>query len=438
MRTMKRFYFGLIIVFWLLCCFNITLAQADSTRLWSSQYSASFYGLTRHYFNNHSDINYYQWQHEARANISAKWNYRQYWQAQLALLGNANAIHERRTRFWVNEAYLQYRKKGIFLRAGKQTIKWGTLTGYSALDLANRYDYYDVLDTDDERLGLWGLEARWRKGQTELQLRTFAPDNRSRLHLLDNRWVHLPQFMPVSNGTTAFVPMNFLGGYANYNKQLPTLGLSVASDLGNWQWRGSWFYGNNDIPLNRVALKTISADGVDYGIQLNYRPMMISALHLSTWLGSWNVWAEAAHVNSERYNEGQALSVDNYTFASIGVDRFWQFNQPEQQLKWIAQFIHVFPNSGTTYTPTEIDHVFQSSFLLDANFQLTYKWKFALRTIADVKVNGYYVAPRITFRLSDQYEMQLSADWLKGSDSSFFGYFKDNSRLVFHLRYQPF
>ncbi len=435
---MKRLYFGLTITLWSSCCMNITLAQADSTRLWSSQYSVSFYGLTRYYFNNHPEIDYYQWQNEARANINAKWNYRQHWQAQITLLGNANTLHERRTCAWLNEAYVQYRKKGVFLRAGKQTLKWGTLTGYSALDLANRYDYYDVLDTDKERLGLWGVEARWRKGKTEWQLRTFLPDNRSRLHLSDNRWIHLPQSIPVLDGTTAFLPMNFLGSYANYNKQLPTLGLSIASELGNWQWKGSWFYGNNDIPLNQIAITSAFAREVDYIIRLNYRPMMISTLQFSTWLGSWNIWAEAAHVNSERYNEGQTLSADNYTFTSIGVDRFWQFNQPEQQLKWIAQFIHVFPNTHTTYAPTEIDHVFQSSFLIDADFQLTYKWKLALRTIADVKVKGYYVAPRITFRLSDQCNMQLSADWLSGSNHSFFGYFRDNSRLVFHLNYQPF
>lgn len=420
-----------------LCCYTAVAQEGSTSEAWASHYTGSLHGLSRAYLQQ-ADSPYYGWQAELRADVQAKWTYKEQLQFHLALLANANPEHSRRNRIWANEAYASYRSGHFFLKAGKQTVKWGALTGYSALDLANRYDYYDVLDTENERLGLWGLEARYYRGQTELQVRAFLPDNRSRLHLADNRWIHLPSRMPRAGVPGGFLEMAFAGQEATYSERLPLLGLAFSTELGAVQIRYSGLLGNNDIPLSQVEVQSVSNGQADYQLRLQYEPMLINAVNAATWLGDWNVWAEIAHVNSQRFQMPGQLSRDDYTFSSIGADRVWPFEHPEQQLRLVAQYLHVFAQPETPYEATELDHIFQSALMLDAKLQLNYRWHLAMRAVTDFASGGLYFEPKLGLRASDRCQMYLSADLLGGNEQSFFGYFSNNSRLAFHLTYHPF
>jgi hypothetical protein len=159
---------------------------------------------------------------------------------------------------------------------------------------------------------------------------------------------------------------------------------------------------------------------------------------LSSWLGSWNISSELAHVHSERFDNSGNLSKDPYSFISLGTDRFWQMEHPERQLRLMAQYIKVFCWIDEKFRPDELDHIFQNSILLDLMMQLTYTWRMELRTVADMDTNGFYFAPNIHFRPSDKISLKSGTDILAGSSQSFFGNFRHNSRIHFHLTYYPF
>jgi hypothetical protein len=401
----------------------------ESSSEWSGSLSSRAQVLSR-YYPGQAAAGMYRWQGEGRIELEGEMAYGKYWKGRAVLLANVNPDEQRRTRIWANEAYVYYRRGHYFLKAGKQTVKWGALTGFSALDLANRYDYYDVLDTEEERLGLWGIEGRLSKGRTELRLRAFAPDNRSRLYLQDNRWVNLPHRMPVPGGE---IRMAYEGGSSHYNRRLPLLGATLSTEVGRIQIRGSWLYGNNDIPLNRIQLQGPMVSPVPYTVGLYFEPIMISALNLGTWAGEWNLWAEAAHVRSQRMYEAVSIRPDRYTFCSFGLDRFWAFEHPERQLRLVAQILQVFPHQRVSYGPTEIDHIFQSSLLIDTELQLNYNWSAALRAVGELKAEGYYLQPRLICRTWAPLRVELSGAWLGGATEGFFGHFKYNSRIALHL-----
>lgn len=404
---------------------------------WKTKISGTVYSLGRYYFQDREGSSN-SWQAEARGILNLQSSFRERFQGQLTVIGNANAQVESRNRLWVNEAFLSYRNANLFIKVGKQTIKWGTLTGYSALDLVNRYDYYDILDTDNERLGLWGINARLRLGKTEFQVQAFQPDNRSKLHLQHNRWIDLPSSLPSPNIPGEEMEVFYKGNEYVFNTNLPTIGISMSTQIGAVEFKGKWLSANNDIPVSSILLPGGMENPHDYIVKLDYRPIHIGAVNLSSWLGSWSIWSEIAHVDSERFDNAGKLSKDPYSFISLGTDRFWQMEHPERQLRLMAQYIKVVSWIDEKYRPTELDHIFQSSFLVDAMFQLTYTWRVELRTVADVVSNGFYCAPVIHFRPSDKISLKSGTDILAGSSHSFFGNFRHNSRIHFHLTYYPF
>lgn len=405
------------------------VAFGQEASAWSTALQGQAKVLSR-FYPGQNPTGLYRWQGEARVELEGEVAYGKHWKGRTVVIANANPDERRRNRLWANEAYVYYRKGHYFLKAGKQTVKWGALTGFSAMDLANRYDYYDVLDTEAERLGLWGMEARYSKGRTELMLRAFHPDNRSRLYLENNRWVNLPQRMILPSGEAE---MDYEGAASHYQNRLPLLSGSLSSEVGRVQVRGSWLYGNNDIPLSRIQVQEPMISPVSYEVQLHFEPIMISALNLSTWAGEWNLWAEGAYVSSKRIDESGDISPDRYIFCSLGADRFWTFEHPERQLRLVAQFLQVFPHQDGQYAPTEIDHIFQSAVLIDAELQINYNWSAALRAVAEFRAEGFYLEPRLICKAWAPMRAELSGSLLGGSRQSFFGYFESNSRIALHL-----
>lgn len=433
---MKKWIQTILGIFFTLMIFDVHAQEAVDDP-WKTNFSGTFYSLGRYYFQDRENSSN-SWQAEARGILSFQSSYLEKFQGQLTVIGNTNAHVQSRNRLWVNEAFVSYRKGGMFLTAGKQTIKWGTMTGYSALDLANRYDYYDILDTDNERLGLWGIDTRLSLGKTEFQLQAFQPDNRSKLHLQNNRWIDLPSSLPIPNSPGSELDVFYTGNEYVFNTHLPTIGISVSTQIGAVEVKGKWLSANNDIPISSIMMQGDIDNPNDYIVKLDYRPIHIGSVNISSWLGSWNVWSELAHVNSERFDNSGKLSKDPYSFISLGTDRFWQMEHPERQICIMAQYIKVVSWIDEKYRPTELDHIFQSSFLLDAMVQLTYTWRMELRSVADFATNGFYFAPTIQYRPSDKVSLKSGTDILAGSSHSFFGNFGHNSRLHFHLTYYPF
>lgn len=416
---------------------NIAIGQDQIDKKWKTKVSGTVYSLGRFYYNDREESEY-NWQAEARGILGLHTSFEEKWQAHVTIMANTNAVVESRNRLWINEAFLGYRKGALFINIGKQTIKWGGLTGYSAIDLVNRYDYYDILDTENERLGMWGMDTRLNFGKSEIQLRAFQSDNRSKLHLQNSRWIDLPNRFPLPNAPGEVLDIFYHGNESTYQQSLPTFGLSFSTEIGAFEFQGKWLSANNDIPISSIYFPGGIENPQDYLLRLDHRPIHIGAVNLSTWLGSWNFWSEIAHVNSERFDNANNLSKDPYTFFSIGTDRFWQFDNPERHFRLMAQYIKVVSWIEEDYRPTELDHIFQSSILLDAMLQLTYMWRLELRTVSDVVTQGFYLAPSVQFRPSDKLSLKTGSDILTGSSQSFFGNFSHNSRIHFHLTYYPF
>ncbi|MEM1214054.1 MAG: hypothetical protein AAGJ82_00115 [Bacteroidota bacterium] len=354
---------------------------------------------------------------------------------KVALNGSLNARHEDRSRLWLNEAYLTWRKGKFVTKVGQQTLRWGTLSGFSALDLLNRYDYYDLLDTDNERLGIWGADVRWSLGSaTDLSLRVFPDRNRSRLHLFDNRWVRLPERLYTPDLPAEGVPFRNTAVIATQTQNIPAVSLGLDTELGRFSTQFTAYYGPNDIPQTSIALQELTLTGAEYHLQQQYHHIGMGVAQLSTFLGDWNVSVEGALVYSKRLGIAGELTDDPYLFGSVGLDRLWLFDNPEQQFKLVAQSLWGHSLRGLDYGPTELDHVFHRTALLQVDWRINYRWTISWQHVQDWTAGGYYTRPELRLRANDHWQFWLRADLLGGGEEHFFGYHQHNDRIALHLK----
>ena len=66
-----------------------------------------------------------------------------------------------RNRAYLNEAFIDLTFDDMDFRIGKQIYNWGKADGINPVDALNPTDFSDILDTDDETIGLLSLNATY-------------------------------------------------------------------------------------------------------------------------------------------------------------------------------------------------------------------------------------------------------------------------------------
>ena len=343
--------------------------------------------------------------------------------------------HEKgRRRIWANEAYLGFNKNKVYGKIGRQIIKWGTLTGWSNLDMANVYDYYDFLRTDEEALGVFAADVKFRLKKLQLQVRLQPSNQTSRLYFQQNRWIRLPNQIPTPNG--AFLPVQ-LNEVEKISLKSPTYGLGLNLETESLDLRLNWYSGQNDIPQRSISLNPIDLTRpIPFDIQLVYHRLNIASLSLVKLLGEWSVWTEFSHIKNQRIEENNQLSSDAYLGLTIGIDRLFIFENPEKQLKLLGQYLKNFTDEAVAYQVQDLDHVLDHAFLLDADFQFNYSWKASLRSVLNLSKVSHYLRASLSYKIKDNFSLLASMEHLSGNAQHFFGYYGDNSRFFLTLKYQ--
>ncbi|MEM1124692.1 MAG: hypothetical protein AAGJ18_29910, partial [Bacteroidota bacterium] len=166
------------------CWLLVGAAKAQDWKIYPANTLQATYG---YYFegleNSNRTIPEFSSQHELK--LQYKTNFTAFTEVRSIV----NQHDKQRRRIWLNQGYLAFNKSIFYGKVGKQIVKWGSLTGLSALDLANRYDYYDFIRTDQETLGVWGADAKLNLKKVQFQFRALPFNNTSRLYFNQNRWI---------------------------------------------------------------------------------------------------------------------------------------------------------------------------------------------------------------------------------------------------------
>jgi hypothetical protein len=133
--------------------------------------------------------------------------------------------------------------------------------------------------------------------------------------------------------------------------------------------------------------------------------------------------------------EGDLLeSYPFYTF-SVGTDKVFEFEDPEQQCKLLLQYIYSFNTEDITYDADDLNHIFNNAILADVEYRYNYNWSFNLRAALEFDRFGMFLYPSVTRRLNNQFKFLAGVEILRGSNDGFFGFYDENSRLRVAIRH---
>jgi len=371
--------------------------------------------------------------------LSAKYEWEARYKTKLKTFVSVNSIlnlpESKRRRIWLNQAYLAFNKKKFYGKIGKQIVKWGRLTGWSAMDMANVYDYYDFLRTENEALGVWAIDGKFSLKKWQIQFKVLPFQKTSRLYFEDNRWIRLPQHFEGPNDIVFSAQLN------DIHKLKPSssvsYGLSIGYENDDFEINFNGFSGVNDIPQRAPQMLTpnLSTMTLPYDINLIYHRMNIVTMAMTKLIGDYSLWSEVSIVNNQRMNDLGVLTPDNYLGFTIGLDRLFIFENPEKQLKLLVQYLKNFTDTSINYSVNELDHVLDHSFLLDATYQFNYTWKASMRSILNLTDLSHLVSTSLSYKLNDKFNFICSTDFLYGNDQHFFGHYRDNSRVLITMKY---
>jgi len=343
-----------------------------------------------------------------------------------SLLNSQNAD---RSRIFLNQLYATFNYGTLNIKLGKQTLKWGNLPGVSSLDLANVYDYFDFIESDDDELGSWGVDAKLALRIGQLKLRVFPSTQSSRLYYTENNWLQMPTEIALEQGGSQRLPVSF-SGLRNLEKvNRAVFGLEYGATFFNTDFKLSYYNGINDIPL--ASPEVIKGSELPLLLFINTREhrLGILALSASKLFGDWTLSTELSRVQNHLLDHTGDVVDDNYGLVSIGVDRLFLFEDMERMLKVMYQ--HRFSYShNLTYTPSDLDHVLDHSSILDIDFTASYKMGFKNRVVISHRNAAFMWSPVWTYKITDNLHVSTGMQLLGGSEGHFFGLHSDKTRIL--------
>ena len=371
-------------------------------------------------------------QNEWKTNIELNYRFNKAIQFKSSTQINLNTVESGRAFIEAREFYLNYRQGKFNTSIGRQIVNWSGLAGWSASDIANTFQYYDFLDTEDEERGHWTLKSTFQQGSVQLSVTVIPFFRVSSLFLENNRWINLPSITQTSNTEIA---LNYLGANRIREYDELQLGLKFSFRLGESQQTFIAYQGYNDIPVRVLNITDQNPeDGLDYTLDLIYHKLQYLSWQSEFYLGQWNIWSEA-NLTESRIWQDDRLAPHVWYNLTLGADRNFEFYDPEKQLNILLQYIYSYNNEGVRYTANDLDHIFNNAFLTRIRYQFNYKLRAELRTAFEFQQEGYYINPKIEYNMLENLKLSAGADILMGSQDSFFGNYQDNSRMRFAVNY---
>ncbi len=341
----------------------------------------------------------------------------------------------RRNRVYVDEAYVDLFWDRFDLRIGKQIIAWGKADAINPTDLITPWDYSDVLDTEDERIGVVAAKARYLIGDWEFEMILVPAFTASILPDAQSRWLPpLPGFAPSPiSGTLLPVVYDFSpASLPDETLENAQFAGRLSSSLRGWDFSLSYYNGWDDLAIfhRQTGFRD---DTLRVNIAPRYHRLRALGGDFATTLGKFGLRGEAAWYYTDD-PEGTDPEIDDpYGQYVIGLDRTFSDVFGGKNLFVLVQWIHEVTN-GEFAQSNPLSHIFQRAVSGRIELELGTYTSFALQGVYDLEREGYFLRPELSGNPADGITVTLTADLLAGADASFFGSFRDNKRVQMKIK----
>jgi hypothetical protein len=317
----------------------------------------------------------------------------------------------RRNRVYLKETYIDIFSRKIDLRIGKQVILWGKADGFNPTGNLTPVDYSDILDTDNEEIGIFAVNTKFYLGDWQIQ-GIFSPIfQASILPSVNSRWQQdYPFFINYEN---TIIPARFFWKDAEMpaNKfKNSQFAFRLSKNFSCMDFSLSYYNGLNDIPIISSKIEHIINDTVNIAISQCYYKHQVVGVDFSWVLGKYVIKGEGAAFFPSGVNENKP-----YFQYVLGFDRTFNDAIYDKNLFVIVQWIHELTAKNVTYNSKDFNHLFQKNIMSRIEIELNSNMAFALQMIYALKYEDFYIKPEFKYNISDGLNLNFSTDILGGN-----------------------
>lgn len=366
-----------------------------------------------------------------------------------SLLGSVELRYDQadpsRNRVFLDEAYMDLFLGPFDIRVGRQVYAWGRADGFNPTDNLTAWDFSDILDTDNEKLGLVSARATYYIGDWSIEA-VLAPSFTASIwpNAHSRWWPELPASAenPAHPGKG---PSRLDARYTFADEVLPDEGLQstqyalkVTGFVQGWDFSVSWFDGFDDLPALHLKTDidpTFTTAFVE--VEPRYHRQRAIGADVATTIGAIGVHGEAAYYLTEDWGGVNPAIDDPYLHYVVGADYTFDDVLPEKDLFLFVEWVQEvqIPDRNTVFRSTDLDHLFRKSLFAKADFELGEFSKLSLASVYNLETEDWWLQPGASWSITDGLKLQVDLDLLGGPDDSFFGSFEANRRLHARLKY---
>ncbi len=348
-----------------------------------------------------------------------------------------DAADSSRSRFFVEEAYLQVTLASVDLRLGRQFIRWGQSEVRRPTDSFMRHDDRDFLDVREEPIdaarvwydaGNWSLEGVW------------APIFQEDLFPLDlrDRWSGLPPTTDLPGvGTVDLKYQTDHSGLPSGILESSQAGLRLARKQARVDWSVSWYYGFDRTPtfVDPELLAVNAASGVAT-VELTpiHERIQVLGADCAAVVRGFGLRAEGSYTFTADRSGSDPHVDDPYFRLVAGIDRTLTGFSPAHTVYWNVQYLldTEVPRHGEE---NQVDveprfrHLYEQGLTWDLEYRLESEVTLALKGFVNLEEGDYVVRPELTWHPNDALTLVIGADLLAGGPETFFGSFERNTSL---------
>jgi len=351
-----------------------------------------------------------------------------------------------RDRVYLDEAYINLYVGDFDLRVGKQIFAWGRADGFNPTDNLTAWDFSDILDTDDEKIGVVSARVNYYFGDWSLEAVLVPSFTASVLPVASTSrwWPEMPPAVPNPLYPQIGLP-TLKATYAISRPILPDEGarstqyaLKLSGMARGWDFSVSWFDGFDDLPSIHTSTVVDSAfTSAQVTLTPRYHRRRAIGVDFATAFGKLGVRGEAAYYLTEDW-EGTDPNIDDPYFQYVlGLDYTFRDILPGKDLFILMQWVQEIqtPDRNTIYRETDLNHLFRKSVIAKADLSLGEFAKLTFEGVGNLATDDWWIRPGLEWSVTDGVKLLTRVDLLGGPKDSFFGSFRDNRRLQVLLKY---
>jgi len=339
-----------------------------------------------------------------------------------------------RNRVYVEEAYIDLVFEKWDLRAGKQVFSWGKADGFNPMNTLAPMDYTDVLDTDDEKIGIFALNAKYYLGGYEIQA-VFSPVFTGTVFpSADSRWQFgMPGYVDVQ-GENYRTEYSISVSKPEQKLKNSSFALKLAKNFSRLDVSLSYFCGYRHVPEILQEIEGMDAANKTMKVDIRqqyYRQQVISG-DFSFVLDKYVLKGEGG------LHFPKGIPNDSPYFQYVtGIDRVFGSTIGSNNLTVILQWMHELKSGKIGYSGRDFNHLFQKNVMASLEQELSASTQISLQGVYALKYEDFYLRPKLAHNISDGLNLSVSADVLGGkkAKNGLFSGFSDNNRAHIRLKY---